>query len=99
VVACRPWLLAELDAVRPEVLVFLGATAAKALLGNDFRVTAHRGQPMRLPEGLFSFDLDPQVVATVHPSSILRGDPAERAAALAAFVADLQVAAGLLAPH
>lgn len=49
VVACRPWLLAELEAVRPEILVLMGATAAKSLLGSDFRLTAHRGEVLRLP--------------------------------------------------
>jgi uracil-DNA glycosylase family protein len=97
VVACRPWLITELDAVRPAVVVLLGATAAKALLGNDFRVTAHRGEVLRLPalddSGL---DVDPEVVATVHPSSVLRGPPEDREKALAGLTADLKVAAGLL---
>jgi uracil-DNA glycosylase len=95
VVACRPWLLAELDAVAPQVLVLLGATAAKSLLGNDFRLTAHRGEVLRLPADLpIAGDL--QVVATVHPSSILRGPPEQRAQALDALTADLRVAAQLL---
>ena len=63
--ACRPWLDAELDAVRPKVLVCLGASAAQALLGKDFRVTRDRGK-------LIPSDLAPNVIATVHPSSILR---------------------------
>jgi len=63
--ACRPWLDAELQVVRPEVLVCLGASAAHALLGKDFRVTRDRGKLIASP-------LAPQVIATVHPSSILR---------------------------
>src|SRR5947199_8276370 len=63
--ACRPWLDAELEAVRPEVLVWLGATAAQALLGKDFRVSRQRGLLIQSP-------LAPHVIATVHPSSILR---------------------------
>ena len=63
--ACRPWLLAELDLVRPDVLVLLGATAAKSLLGSKFRLMAERGRPL-------DSDLAPLVVATIHPSSILR---------------------------
>src|ERR671926_521533 len=77
--ACRPWLEAELAVVRPSVLVCLGATAAQALLGRDFRVTRQRGQ-------LVDSELAEFVTATVHPSSILRGEPDEREAALAAFV-------------
>jgi DNA polymerase len=89
--ACRPWLDAELDAVRPKVLVLLGATAAQALLGRQFRVTKNRGRPVES-------DLAPQVLATVHPSSILRQrTDEERAAAMADFVSDLRVVAKLLA--
>ena len=82
--ACRPWLEAELSVVKPRVLVLLGATAAQTLLGRQFRVTQHRGE--LLDSGLAEF-----VTATVHPSSILRGEPEERDAAFAAFVADLTV--------
>jgi uracil-DNA glycosylase family protein len=89
--ACRPWLDAELDAVQPKVLVALGATAAQALLGRQFRVTKQRGVPIES-------DLAPFVIATVHPSSILRQETDEdRAAAMEAFVADLKVVAKLLA--
>jgi uracil-DNA glycosylase len=95
VVACRPWLLAELDAVQPDVVVLLGATAAKALLGTDFRLTQHRGDALRLPPT--DLGIDPTVVATVHPSSILRGPPEDRERALEAFTEDLRVAARLLA--
>ena len=86
--ACRPWLEAELRLVDSTLIVCLGATAAKALLGNDFRVTKQRGQVLDhdTPIGMR------RVLATVHPSSILRGDPAERESALAAFVADLRTA-------
>lgn len=90
IAACRPWLEAELAVVRPRVLVCLGATAAQALLGRDFRVTRQRGQLVETP-------LAPKALATVHPSSILRTDPADRDAEYAAFVDDLRVAARLLA--
>jgi uracil-DNA glycosylase len=87
--ACRPWLEAELAVVRPRVLVLLGATAAQTLLGRQFRVTQWRG--------LFvDSDLAEAVTATVHPSSILRGEPSEREANFAAFVDDLRVVAKLL---
>ena len=87
--ACRPWLEAELAVVKPRVLVLLGATAAQSLLGRQFRVTQHRGE-------LLESDLAEAVTATVHPSSILRGEPSEREASLAAFVSDLTVVANLL---
>ena len=88
--ACRPWLDAELEAVQPKVLVALGATAAQALLGRRFRVTKQRGVPVES-------DLAPHVIATVHPSSILRQETDEdRAAAMEALVADLKVVAKLL---
>ncbi len=98
VVACRPWLIAELDAVRPDVVVLLGATAAKSLLGNDFRVTAHRGEVLALPRDELPADLaiDPDVLATVHPSSVLRGRSEDRERAFEALTADLRVAAGVL---
>jgi uracil-DNA glycosylase len=87
--ACRPWLEAELEVVHPRVLVLLGATAAQSLLGREFRVTQHRGE-------LLESDLAEAVTATVHPSSILRGEPTEREATFAAFVDDLRVVAKLL---
>jgi uracil-DNA glycosylase len=88
--ACRPWLDAELVVVQPKVLVALGATAAQALLGRQFRVTQQRGVPVES-------DLAPHVVATVHPSSILRQETEDdRAAAMKDFVADLKVVAKLL---
>jgi uracil-DNA glycosylase family protein len=87
--ACRPWLEAELAVVRPRVLVLLGATASQTLLGRQFRVTQWRGR-------LVDSDLAEAVTATVHPSSILRGEPSEREANFAAFVDDLRVVAKLL---
>jgi uracil-DNA glycosylase len=90
VAACRPWFNAELEAVQPEVVVALGATAAQNLMGAQFRVTQSRGKIFRDTPIASAF------VATVHPSSILRGDPEEREASLAAFVADLKVVARLL---
>ena len=87
--ACRPWLEAELRTLRPSVLVCLGATAAKALLGASFKVSEQRGQ-------FVDSELAPSVLATVHPSSILRTDGPEREAAMGAFVDDLRVAATAL---
>jgi DNA polymerase len=89
IAACRPWLDAELAAVRPTALVLLGATAAQALLGRGFRVTKERGEPVES-------ELAPLVVATIHPSAILRARDQDRASEREAFVADLRrVAAGL----
>jgi uracil-DNA glycosylase len=89
--ACHGWLEAELDAVRPEVVVCLGATAAQALMGPKFRLLASRGQVLRTP-------LVAQIVATYHPSAILRmPDREQRHAARAAFMADVALAASLLA--
>lgn len=96
VVSCRPWLLAELDAVRPGVLMLLGATAAQSLMGSTFRLTAHRGEVLRLPDAE-EFKFDPAVVVTAHPSSVLRGRPADRDKAFDALVSDLRFADGLLA--
>ncbi len=88
--ACFPWLLKELEVVQPLVLVCLGATAAQAVLGRQFRVTRERGE-------LIASHLAPHVTATVHPSSIIRiQDDEERRAARAAFLADMQVVAGAL---
>ncbi|HEU4563597.1 MAG TPA: UdgX family uracil-DNA binding protein [Gemmatimonadaceae bacterium] len=88
--ACRPWLDAEIALVKPDIIVCLGATAAKALLGKSFRVTKERGRPVESP-------LARAVVATVHPSSVLRApDEASRARAEQAFVADLKVVAKML---
>jgi uracil-DNA glycosylase family protein len=88
--ACRPWLEAEIAAIRPKVLVCLGATAAQAMLGRAFRVSLDRGRPVPSP-------LAPHVLATVHPSALLRlRDPEERSAAIERFTADLAAAARLL---
>jgi DNA polymerase len=85
IAACRPWLDAELAVVRPKVVLCLGATAAKALLGSAFEVTRHRGQVFRVD------GLKPLVATSVHPASILRarGDQ-ERRAGVDAFVRDLE---------
>ena len=88
VAACRPWLDAELAVVEPRVLVCLGATAAQALLGRQFRVTKERGKPV-------DSDLAEHVLATIHPSAILR-DPETREQEYAAFVDDLKTVAALL---
>ncbi|MBX7456536.1 UdgX family uracil-DNA binding protein [Mycolicibacterium sp. 3033] len=96
VVSCQPWLLAELRAVDPQVIVLLGATAAKALLGNDFRLTAHRGEVLRLPDRDPDHDGDPDVIATLHPSAVLRGPADAREESFASLVADLRVAASAL---
>jgi DNA polymerase len=86
--ACRPWLDLEVELVRPEVLVMLGATAAQALLGRDFRVSERHGElmpPLSVP--------GPKLLATYHPSSILRSRTSEeREAALRMLIADLVVA-------
>jgi uracil-DNA glycosylase len=88
--ACRPWLEAELATIKPEVLVCLGATAAQSLLGRQFRVTKMRGVPVES-------DLAPSVVATVHPSSILRApDEGARQEAMQDFVRDLKAVAKLI---
>jgi DNA polymerase len=89
--ACRPWLRAEIDVIRPEAIVVLGATAAKSLLGNTFRLMAQRGQPL-------DSDLAPIVVATIHPSAILRArDEDARQAQRELFTEDLRVAVEALA--
>jgi uracil-DNA glycosylase len=82
--ACRPWLDAELTLIKPEVLVCLGATAAQALLGKGFSVVRHRGEFVNSP-------LAPHVMATVHPSSILRAiNDESRHQQMQAFIEDLQ---------
>jgi DNA polymerase len=88
--ACRPWLDAEIDAVNPRLIVCLGATAAQALLGSNFRVTQQRGVLLH-KEGL------PALVATVHPSSILRARTSEdRQREMSLFIADLRRIEGYL---
>ena len=88
VAACGPWLAAELDALSPEVLVLLGATAAQAIFGAGYRVTRERGRPHPGPGGATA-------VATVHPSAVLRARD-DREQEMAHFVADLRAAAALL---
>ena len=91
--ACRPWLDEELRVVKPEALVLLGATAAKGILGSSFRVTKERGRPLES-------DLAPLVLATIHPSAILRApDDEARQAERAAFARDLAVVARELTAH
>ena len=91
--ACKPWLEAEIQAVRPRALVCLGSTAAQGLLGKDFRVTQRRGELVDSP-------LAPVVMATVHPSSILRaGDDEARKLEMKAFVEDLATLNRALQEH
>ncbi len=90
--ACFPWLEAEIGAVRPKIVVALGATAAQALLGPSFKLTPNRGRAFPSPWG-------PSVIPTVHPSSILRApDDDARHVARVAFVADLHHVAAALTP-
>jgi len=89
IAACRPWLEAELEVIEPRVLVCLGATAAQALLGRDFRVSRQRGE-------LVDSDLAEKVIATVHPSSILRADAETRDLEYRGLVRDLEVVAKLI---
>jgi DNA polymerase len=88
IAACRPWLDAEVAVLKPRVLVCLGATAAQALLGRDFRVSRQRGELVDSP-------LAEKTIATVHPSSILRAE--DRDVQFAEFVRDLQKVAKLIA--
>lgn len=91
IAACRPWLDAEIAALKPKIVVCLGATAAQALLGREFRVTQHRGE-------FVDSSLAPYVMATVHPSSILRApDDETRHVEMRRFVADLKKLATVLA--
>jgi uracil-DNA glycosylase len=102
IAACRPWLSAELAAIRPHGVVALGATAAQALFGGSFRLTAHRGELLGWPppRGPYAGDELPLhwAAATVHPSAILRVDPADREQAYHALVRDLRAIARELAP-
>lgn len=102
--ACRPWLVAEFALLDPEVVVALGATAAKALFGPSFRVTRSRGVLMPWPAAAASAEFDRGAedgsdgafaLATVHPSAVLRAE--DRDAAFGGLVSDLQVAAKALA--
>jgi uracil-DNA glycosylase len=92
IAACRPWLLAEIAAVRPKVIVCLGSTAAQALISRDFRVSRQGGK-------LIKSELAPSITATVHPSSILRApDDDSRHAEMKRFIADLKTIALHLPP-
>jgi uracil-DNA glycosylase len=87
IAACRPWLDAEIASLGPRIIVCLGATAAQALLGRAFRVTQHRGERIDSP-------LAPVMMATVHPSSILRApDESTRQQEYERFVEDLKIVA------
>lgn len=89
--ACMPWLLDEIRVVQPEIVVCLGATAAQALIGRTFRVTASHGQ-------ILPWEPVPSIMATVHPSSILRAvDADSRRAAMLGFTEDLRHLAAWLA--
>ena len=87
--ACHPWLEEEIRLVKPKVIVALGATAAQALLGKQFRVTQHRGKPV-------SSELAETVIATVHPSAVLRARDADREHAREDFFRDMQNVAAYL---
>jgi DNA polymerase len=87
VTACKPWLEAEIATVRPRIVVCLGSTAAQGLLGKQFRVTKQRGE-------FFASEIAPFIMATVHPSSILRApDEAARQNEMAWFIRDLETVA------
>jgi DNA polymerase len=90
VAACKPWLVAELNRLRPELVVLLGATAAGALMGSSFRVTKQRGQLLDGPNGS-----NARLLATIHPSAVLRGGD-QQEQMYEGFVADLRVAAAAL---
>jgi uracil-DNA glycosylase family protein len=87
--ACRPWFVAEIELVRPRLVVLMGATAAQSCFGSSFRVSHHRGVPV-------ASGLAERVVATVHPSSVLRAPPEQRRDAHDALVHDLRAAFALL---
>ncbi len=91
VAACRPWLDSEVEAVRPKLILCLGATAAQDLLGSKFRLTKHRREILEMPNG-------PAISATIHPSAILRApDHEARERETILFVEDLKVAARFIA--
>jgi DNA polymerase len=100
ILACRPWLLAEFAQLAPRVVVALGATAAQALLGPSFRVTRQRGQLLPWPESAWHAEdfaqpgRSARVLATLHPSAILRAD--DRETAYRGLVSDLSVVASAL---
>jgi len=93
IAACRPWLDTEIELVKPRAIVCLGSTAAQALLGREFKVTKHRGE-------FVPSSLAPLVLATVHPSSILRApDDETRHREMEQFTADLRTVARALGPR
>ncbi len=93
IAACRPWLDAEIAAIKPALIVCMGATAAQALLGREFKVTQQRGKPIETQEL-------PRILATVHPSSVLRATDSEsRESERARFLDDLKQAAKYLKKH
>jgi uracil-DNA glycosylase family protein len=87
--ACRPWLEAEVAVVNPRLIVALGATAAQALLGRGFRITKQRGE-------FFPSELGPEIMATIHPSAVIRAPGEERREQHQLFVRDLTLVAGRL---
>ncbi|MGH7907180.1 MAG: UdgX family uracil-DNA binding protein [Candidatus Binataceae bacterium] len=90
IAACRPWLAAEIGAVKPRVIVAMGSTAAQSIFGRDFKLTQHRGEFIDSP-------LAPCVIATVHPSAILRApDEESRHDAMKRFIGELRIAASAL---
>ncbi|HSV65165.1 MAG TPA: UdgX family uracil-DNA binding protein [Mycobacteriales bacterium] len=100
VAACRPWLDAELALIAPDVVVCLGATAARTLLGSAFRITTQRGRLMPYDGPAAEEDAAARsawIMATTHPSAVLRVPGDQRPAAYDALVADLRIAAGALA--
>jgi DNA polymerase len=92
ILACAHWLQSEIDAVQPAAIVALGGTAARSLLGRPVKVLSERGRWAERPDGI-------AVLVTLHPSALLRGEPAERARAFERWVADLAVAEELRQPH
>jgi len=98
VAACEPWLAAELEVVGPQGVVVLGGTAGKALFGSGFKVGERRGRLLDWPTETYAVPTPPAwVLATIHPSAVLRGE--EREELYAGLVADLRVAADALGPR
>ena len=89
--ACKPWVVAELNRIRPALVVLLGATAAQSLMGGAFRVTRMRGQLLDGPNGS-----NARILATIHPSAVLRADETSRDQVYGGFVADLRTAAAAI---
>jgi len=90
ILACAHWLQSEIDAIQPAGIVALGGTAARSLLGRPVKVLTMRGQWVERPDGL-------RVLVTLHPSALLRGEPADRQREFERWVADLKAASGALA--